>query len=56
MALFFAPWRLARIIQKKDFLTINSIIMKDNNQMQNDPGCCMPGSDCCSGMTDMGCC
>jgi hypothetical protein len=41
---------------EKNFITINSIDMKENNQMQNEPGCCLPGSDCCSGLTEMGCC
>ena len=41
---------------RKLFLTINSIIMKNNNQMHNDPACCMPGSECCGGITEMGCC
>lgn len=28
--------------------------MKQNNQMQKDPGCCEPGSLCCG--ADWGCC
>ena len=37
-------------------LIINSIVMKTNIQTSKDPGCCVPGSECCNGLSDSGCC